>query len=153
MHDFDIAEDDDAVPFERYTDPLSGALGARGYMDRHLIAECEQEFGEGVRHAPERFDRFYWEPEPLLVDILADGTPDMLERDRERKHIDFKRIWCAENDMLYMVISESDAMNAMRVREILADLKNPRVAVPLEVSSPTPVPRRRGRVQRPKATA
>ena len=161
MHARDLDDNEYELEDEaRYTpdaDPVSVAVGSAGYLSRHVVDECREEFPESrVSRFPETFDRFYWEPSPLLVDILDDGSPAQVKEERERKRVEFKTAWCAEHGWRYLALTATDAQDAQLVRELLHDLAG-RTAGRTEPGFaeggvvPSQPPRKRGQIQRPKA--
>lgn len=148
-------EEDEIAPEHPEPDAVSQAVGALGYVHRYIVQDCVERFEHPtLRRPPERFDRFYFDPERVLVDIVADGLGDDQEREeRDRKHVDFKTRWCAANGWRYVVLKESDADNGALVRELVAG-RTP--AEPKTAAAPAaakPAARKRGQVSRPKATA
>lgn len=147
-------EDDDEIPAERpEPDAVSQAVGALGYVHRYVLADCVETFEHSaIRRPPERFDRFYFDPERVLVDIVADGLGEEQERqERARKHVDFKTRWCKQHGWRYVVVSESDAENVGLIRELVAGRK-PAEPKPAEPAARTAPARKRGQVSRPKAS-
>lgn len=147
-------EDEDEIPAERpEPDAVSQAVGALGYVHRYVVQDCVETFDHPtLRRPPERFDRFYFQPERVLVDIIADGLGDgQIREERDRKHVDFKARWCEENGWRYVVLNESDADNLGLIRELAAG-RTPAEPKPADVpAKPKPAPRKRGQVSRPKA--
>jgi hypothetical protein len=162
----DYPDFDDEQPVRLLeVDPISEGIGSPGFVSRYEVSECRQpsQAGSLVRYFPERFDRFYFQPIRLLVDLVQDGSPEVLRRGRASKHCDFKAEWCAKNDWRYIVVPESISGDPKAVRALLAsgDTEAPIAAAPAAGGSgdgddPTeqrePV-RKRGTVSRPKAAA
>lgn len=149
----DPADDDQEYEAPRYrpeADGLTQALGATWYATRYEVEECRQTFPNSVIvGTPERFDRCYVQTSvgPVLVDLLV-GDGDQIDAQARRKHVAFKRRWCAENGRRYLVLSEQDVEDPARIVELLAD------APAAELETPAPKrqrPAKRGAIQRPKA--
>lgn len=165
MHVRDLDDNEYEIEDEaRYApeqDPVSAGLGARGFLTRHIVEECREEFPESkISRFPEMFDRFYWEPRRVLVDIVEDGSPEQLEQERARKRVDFKADWCAEHGWTYLPLRASDAQDAQRVRELVYQVSEllhgrgePAQAPEPAPAASSPPARGRGKIQRPKATA
>jgi hypothetical protein len=159
MHVRDLDDNEyeleDEARYQPDPDPVSVAVGAAGFATRHVVDDCREEFPESrVSRFPETFDRFYWEPQRVLVDILEDASPEQVREERERKRCDFKAAWCAEHGWRYLALTATDAQDAQTVRELLFDLGDRPQQAQHEVVArgEAPAPRR-GQVQRPKATA
>lgn len=147
---------DDTAPRQvQELDAISAAVGTGAYVHRYQLGDCIQRFAGTVTHFPEHFDRYYFAADsgPLLVDVLI-GDQDQWETQAASKHVEFKRAWCAENDRRYLVLNEDQADDVNQVRALLAQLDAGEPAEP-RVSRPAPAggQRKRGQVQRPKATA
>jgi hypothetical protein len=148
-------------------DALTSALGAAGYVTDYAVEECRQELldGTGRKLFPERFDRFYFEPTRLLVDVVRDDDPQVSGEQRKAKRVAFKMAWCAANGWHYLAIPESESFDADQVRALVARLdrgpqheteEHERVEMSKAASLEQPVKRGpgrpRGAVSRPKAT-
>lgn len=158
MYDEPLPEDQDEErsSYEPVGDPISDALGSNGYATPHVLAECVERFDSKVSRFPEKFDRFYWEPVKVLIDIVGDSSPDYELEERARKRCEFKAGWCAEHGYVYLVVPESDSENTVRIREMLVEqtiARNERPAVARAELAGKRSRSKRGQVQRPKATA
>ena len=147
----DIDDYEDPQPgYVPTVDPVSEGVGSSAYLTPYTLPDCVERFAHStVARFPERFDRFYFDASggPLLVDVLADGTPEQLEHERARKRVEFKTEWCAQHGRRYLPLPES-ASTPDDVRALLDAPARPAVSEPA-----TPRPPRRGQLQRPKATA
>ena len=156
MHDtqdvIDDELDEDISSWEPSPDPVSAGVGAIGYVTPFTVEDCVERFENSTAaRFPETFDRFYFDAPGgrLLVDLLADGTPEQLEHERARKRVAFKTGWCAEHDWRYLPLAESD-ITPEKIRMLLAgETSEPRVSTPGQRKPAA----RRGGIQRPKAAA
>lgn len=151
-HTVDVIEDEEELTsYQPSEDPISAGVGAVGYLHRHTLDECVERFDGGIARFPEMFDRFYFDTPsgPVLIDVLADGSPEQLEEERGRKRVAFKTAWCAENDRRYLPLPESD-IAPEKIRMLLSDAPEPAVSKPAGQRTQTA---KRGAIQRPKATA
>lgn len=149
----DDTEDETRPRNDTWTDdPISTGIGSVGFIARHQIRECVERFeGSSAYHAPEMFDRFYFQTEhgPILVDLL-DDYDGRLNESRQAKHCAFKERWCAENGRRYLPLPESQ-LTPDKVRRLVAGAPEPQVSQPAPQRKP--VQAKRGQIQRPKATA
>lgn len=158
MHDRELRDDEqadeDPEPYRPDPDPISEAVRQHAYVQRYTLAECCERFdGTPVARFPETFDRYYFGEPRVLVDVLADGDDGQLASERARKRCAFKESWCAEHGWTYLALAESDAGSPTRIRELLAG--GPAVSREVETAAESlpKTARKRGSVQRPKATA
>lgn len=136
-------------------DAISQAVGTGAYVYRFQLQDCVERFAGTVARYPETFDRYYFAADggPLLVDILV-GDQDQRPAQETSKHVEFKRAWCTEHDRRYLVLTEDDADDITRVRALLAELDQPAgEGRGPRVSRAATGQRKRGGIQRPKATA
>jgi hypothetical protein len=146
---------EDEARYKPDPDPVSVAVGAVGFVSRHVLDECHEQFpGSTISRFPEMFDRFYWEPQRVLIDILEDGNAEQLSEERERKRCEFKEAWCSEHGWRYLALSATDAQDPQRVRELLHGLRQSEEAPSFQRGGIVPTTQRpaRGKLHRPKAS-
>jgi hypothetical protein len=138
----------------QYRDPgdaISNAIGSTGYVNAYVVDDCVERFADGSWRDPETFDRFYWDPEPLLIDVLqADNETDQA-RERDDKHVEFKTKWCADNGRRYVVLSDADTWDPELVARKVAPAPAADVPTDAPTDAPTNPPKKAaGKVQRPR---
>lgn len=157
-----IDEDEQNSSFHPFEDPVSLAVGAKGFATRYVLDECVERFEESkVWRFPETFDRFYWEPHRLLIDILPDFDATELAESRKAKRCTFKEEWCLENEWAYIALPESEMNDVQKLRARINVAVSPSTAaVPVsavasgdEESEKRQPVRKRGTVSRPKAAS
>jgi hypothetical protein len=157
----DLTPEDDDIEgvYSPDPDPVTAALNASGFAHRHTVPECVHRSTDArVSGFPEMFERFYFDGTygRVLVDLLADDTPEILAEERLRRHVNFKTEWCAAHDYRYLPLEQSE-LSIETIRRKLTlngdadDRPVPKVSAPASKRASNENTPRRGQIQRPKA--
>lgn len=149
----DLYGDDNDSGYHEPEDAISEAVGSRGYLQDAVLPDCYERLAGGASREPETFDRLYWDPERLVIDILT-GEESEREAEAEEKHVAFKRSWCEENGIRYVVLTDEDTFDPDRLEELFARADETPAVDPPPALDPSPAPRaRRAAASRSKSTA
>jgi hypothetical protein len=152
-----LTEDDEDAPegYEEHGDAIDEAVAGEGYIANFVIDECVETFEGGFFREPERFDRFYYRPQddsyrgpaPILIDVLTADDEVTRSTEAERKHVEFKRRWCVERELRYVVLAWDEAITREAVLRAMAEQLGVKEAATAEPRQDKPV--RKPAVQRP----
>jgi hypothetical protein len=138
----------DEALYSEPRDPVSAVLGSDVYIANATVDGCVETFAGGLEREPERFDRFYFEPEPVLIDVLEARSEQELEAERQDKHVAFKTAWCRDHDRRYVVLTAEQADDVALARSVLGgETEKPKAERPRRKPRRRAVARRRARAR------